>query len=174
MYLNYMQQSQNRVLLLKLSQSVSINVSQYELATHAPRPFSDLLCGPICFIPPVVPYLWKSTVSYITECHHSRLDPYKCLPVQSNLNSAKAFAIYFFPYKFLVVHISPTRNGELNSNHQHSPMRVEGLHTTGCCQAPRGVRLRHCYHHLSAMQPSARCLTPWLRWINLIWWQSLY
>jgi hypothetical protein len=24
--------------------------------------------------------------------------------------------------------------------------------------------LRHCDHHLSAMQPLARCLTPWLRW----------
>jgi hypothetical protein len=36
-------------------------------------PFSDLLCVPIYFIPPVVPYLWRSAVSYRTESHHSRL-----------------------------------------------------------------------------------------------------
>jgi hypothetical protein len=34
---------------------------QYEWAykvPHASRPFSDLLCVPICFIPQVVPYFW--------------------------------------------------------------------------------------------------------------------
>jgi len=67
-----------------------------------------------------------------------------------------------------VVHISPTRTGELNSHHQQSPMRVEGIHTTGCCPVPRRDRLWHCCHHLSAMQPSARCLTPWLRWTRAL------
>jgi len=52
----------------------------------------------------------------------------------------------------------------LARHHQQSPMRVEGIHTTGCCPVPRRDRLRHCYHHLSAMQSSARCLTPWLQW----------
>jgi hypothetical protein len=32
------------------------------------------------------------------------------------------------------------------------PIRVEGIHTTGYCPAPRRYRLRHCYHHLSIMQ----------------------
>jgi hypothetical protein len=64
--------------------------------------------------------------------------------------------------KFLVVHITPARTGELNSHHQQSPMRVEGIHTTGCCPVPRRDRLRHCYHYLSVMQSSARCVTPWL------------
>jgi hypothetical protein len=29
-------------------------------------------------------------------------------------------------------------------------------------------RLRHCYHNLSAMQPSTRCLTPSLRWTTAL------
>jgi hypothetical protein len=37
----------------------------------------------------------------------------------------------------ILVHISPTRTGELNSHHKQSPMRVEGIHTTGCCPVPR-------------------------------------
>jgi hypothetical protein len=37
---------------------VSISMSGWaHKVTHAPRPFSDLLCIPICFILPVVPYL---------------------------------------------------------------------------------------------------------------------
>jgi hypothetical protein len=63
-----------------------------------------------------------------------------------------AFAI--FPCVFLVVHISPTRTGELDSDHQQSPMRVEGVHMTGCCPVPRRDRLRHCCHHLSTMLPN--------------------
>jgi hypothetical protein len=55
---------------------------------------------PLYFIPPVVPYLWQSTVSYITESHYSRLVPYKRLPKRRNFNSAKAFAI-LFPADFL-------------------------------------------------------------------------
>jgi hypothetical protein len=47
-------------------------------------------------------------------------------------------------------------------------MGVEGIHTTGCCPVSRTDRLRHCYHHLSALQPSARCLTPWLRWTRAL------
>jgi hypothetical protein len=50
-------------------------------------------------------------------------------------------------------------NGALNSRHQHSPMQMEGIHTTGCCSVPRRDRLLHCYHHLGAVQPLARCLT---------------
>jgi hypothetical protein len=33
---------------------------------------------------------------------------------------------------FLQVHSRPTRNGELNSRHPQSPMRMEGIHTMGC------------------------------------------
>jgi hypothetical protein len=50
--------------------SVSVWVVLAYKATHAPRPFSGLLWVPLCFIPPVVPYHWQSTVSYITKCHH--------------------------------------------------------------------------------------------------------
>jgi len=70
--------------------------------------------------------------------------------------------------KFLVFRISPTRTGELNSRQPQRPMRVEDIHTTGCCPVPRRDRLRHCYHHLSAMQFSVRCLTPWLRWTTAL------
>jgi hypothetical protein len=73
-----------------------------------------------------------------------------------------------FVCRFHVVHISPTITGEMNSHHPQSPMRVEGIHTTGCCPVPRRDRLRHCCHHLSTMQPSARCLTPWLRWTRAL------
>jgi hypothetical protein len=73
-----------------------------------------------------------------------------------------------FSFRFFVVHISPITIRELNSHHQQSPMRVEGVHTAGCCPLPWRDRLRHCYYHLSAMQPSARCLTPWLRWARTL------
>jgi hypothetical protein len=36
-------------------------------------------------------------------------------------------------------------------------------YTMWCCAVLRRDRLRHCCHHLSAIQPSQRCLTPWLR-----------
>jgi hypothetical protein len=55
--------------------SVSVRVGWGRKEAHALRPFSDLLCLPICFIPPVVPYLWQSTICYTTECHHNRLVP---------------------------------------------------------------------------------------------------
>jgi hypothetical protein len=42
-------------------------------ATLALQPFSYLLCASIKFTLPVVPYLWQSTVSYITESLHSCL-----------------------------------------------------------------------------------------------------
>jgi hypothetical protein len=83
-----------------------------------------------------------------------------------NLNSAKSYAI--FSCKFLVVHIIPTRTGELNSHHQQGPLWAEDIHTTGCCPVPRRDRLRHCYLHLSAMQPSARCLAPCLQWTSAL------
>jgi hypothetical protein len=51
----------------------------------------------------------------------------------------------FFPCRFLVIHISSTRTGKLNSHHQQSPMPVECIHTTGCCPVPRRDHLRHCY-----------------------------
>jgi hypothetical protein len=79
---------------------------------HEPRPFSDLFCVPICFIPPVVPYLWQSTVSYIMESKHRRLVSWKRLPKRWNLNSAKSLRD-FWPCRFLMVHISRTRTGEL-------------------------------------------------------------
>jgi hypothetical protein len=64
-----------------------------------------------------------------------------------------------FPCRFLVVHISPTRTGELTGHHLQGPMRVEGIHMMGFCLVPRMYRLRHCYHYLSTIQPFARCLT---------------
>jgi hypothetical protein len=36
-------------------------------------------------------------------------------------------------------------------------------YTMWCCAVARSDPLRHCCHHLSAIQPSPRCLTPWLR-----------
>jgi hypothetical protein len=45
--------------------SVSVWAEWAKRVTHAPRPFSDLLCFPICFIPPVVQYFWQSTASYL-------------------------------------------------------------------------------------------------------------
>jgi hypothetical protein len=146
---------------------LSVWVGWGHKANHALRPFSNLSCVPICFIPPVVRHIWQSTVSYITEFQSSRLVPKNCLPKRRILNSDKAFPI--FSCRFLVVHISPTRTGELDSHYQQSPMRVKGVHTTGCCPVPRRDLLRHCCHHLSAVQPSARCLTPWydyLKWFN--------
>jgi hypothetical protein len=61
-----------------------------------------------------------------------------------------------------VVCIIPTRTGELNSHQPKSPMREEGVHTTGCCPVPRRDHLRHCCHHLSATQLSAQYFIPLL------------
>jgi hypothetical protein len=135
-------------------------------ATHAPRPFSDILCTLMYVIPPVVPYLWQSIAPYITETHC-----FHWFHTNVYLNDEiwiQITPLQFVPCKFLVVHVSPTRTRELNSHHQHSPMRVEDKHTTGRCPVPRRDHLRHCYHHLSAMQPSAQCLTPWLRWTRAL------
>jgi hypothetical protein len=74
----------------------------------------------------------------------------------------------FLSCRFLEVHISPTRTGELTGHHPHSPIWVEGIHMMGCCPVPQRDRLGHCYHHLSAMQLSARCLTPWLQWTRAL------
>jgi hypothetical protein len=79
------------------------------------------------------------------------------------MNPTKAFII--FSCKYIVAPISPTRIGELNSHHMQSPVRVEDMHNTGCCPVPRRDRLQH---NLSAMQPSTRCLTPWLRWTRAL------
>jgi len=43
-----------------------------------------------------------------------------------------------------------------------SPTWMEGLPTTRRGLVPQGVRLWHCYHYSSAMQPSAQYLPPWL------------
>jgi hypothetical protein len=55
-----------------------------------------------------------------------------------------------------VVHISPTRTWELNSQ------------TNRVLHGARSDCLWHCYHHLSVMQPSAQCLTPWLWWTRAL------
>jgi hypothetical protein len=73
-----------------------------------------------------------------------------------------------FPCTILVVRISLTRTGELNSQDQQSHMWVEGTHTTGFGLVPRRDRLRPCCHHTSVIQPLARCLTPWLRWTTAL------
>jgi hypothetical protein len=56
----------NKVTAMLLSSWVQVWTGWTHKATLAPRPFSDLLCVPICLIPPVVPYLWQSTLSCIT------------------------------------------------------------------------------------------------------------
>jgi len=50
--------------LLGENTSVPVGVGWRETSL-APRPFSDLLCVPTCFIPPAVPYLWQSALPYI-------------------------------------------------------------------------------------------------------------
>jgi hypothetical protein len=71
-------------------------------------------------------------------------------------------------FLFIIVYIRPTGTGEFSSHHQQNPMWVEGKHTTGCCPVLRRDLLRHCYHHLIAMQPSARCHTSWRRWTTAL------
>jgi hypothetical protein len=65
---------------------------------------------------------------------------------------------------FLVVHISPTRTGVLTSHHPQSHIRVEGIHTRGCCPAPRRDHLRRCCHYLSVI----KWLTSWLLWVGAL------
>jgi hypothetical protein len=139
-------------------------------ATIAPRPLSDLLCIRIYFIAPAVPYLWKSTISYIripslwfgsieifmipkrrNLIYLKRCVRLFLLPCDTSHNqSCQLKSLYYrsllvaftiFSCRFLVVHTSPTRTQELNRHHQQSPMRV---HRTGCCPVPRRDRLRHC------------------------------
>jgi hypothetical protein len=45
-----------------------------------------------------------------------------------------------------------------------APCGCKSYTRRGAARCPPRDLLRHCCHHLSAMQPSARCLTPWLRW----------
>jgi hypothetical protein len=70
--------------------------------------------------------------------------------------------------RFLVVHISSTRTGKLNSHHQQSPMQVEGIHTMGYCLVPKRDHLQYYYHHLSALQPLTPCVTTWLGWTRAL------
>jgi hypothetical protein len=68
---------------------------------------------------------------------------------------------------FLVVHQSH-KNWESNCHNLQTVIRVQGLHTMGRCPVSWRDSLWHCCHHLSAMQPSAWCLTPWLRWTRAL------
>jgi hypothetical protein len=120
-----------------------------------------IYCVPIFFVLPVVPYFWQSIVSYMTESYHSHVVPYKfylCNEIWIQLRPSPLFFL-----RCLVVHISRTRTMELNSHHQQSPMWVEWIQMMGCCPVPRRDHLQHCCHHHSAMQPSARWLTPGLQ-----------
>jgi len=56
----------------------------------------------------------------------------------------------------------PQNAGKAYTHYPWIHMRMEGLHTMGCGLVPQGDRIRHCYHHPSAMQPSARYLPSWL------------
>jgi hypothetical protein len=71
---------------------------------------------PICFIPPVVSYMWRSTVSYKTRSHHNR---------------------HFF-CRFLVVHISPTRTGELITT-STAPCGWKAYVQRGAAWCPEGI-----------------------------------
>jgi hypothetical protein len=91
-----------------LGASVSEWVAWVYMATHTLRLFSDLLCDPVCFIQPVVPYLWHSTVSCITESFGSK----KILGYATNFEFSHFSS---FCCRFIVVHISPTRTWDLRS-----------------------------------------------------------
>jgi hypothetical protein len=69
---------------------------------------------------------------------------------------------------FLGSILVPQEPGNWKSHHQLSPTRVEDIDTARRCPVPQRDRPRQCCHHLSAMQPSARCLTPWLRWTRAL------
>jgi hypothetical protein len=53
-------------------------------------------------------------------------------------------------------------------NLDNSWLEVQGIHTMGFCPVSQRNCLWQCYHHLSAMQPSAQCLTPWLPWTTAV------
>jgi hypothetical protein len=104
----------------------------------------------------------------------SQRTPIRYLP-QTGLSTEKpvlqGFFLWlspFFPCGVRGVHISHTITGDFSSHDQQSTLWVEGIHNEVCCPKPQRDRLPHCCHHLSAMQPSARCLTPWLRWIRAL------
>jgi hypothetical protein len=63
---------------------------------------------------------------------------------------------------FLWSILVPQEPGNLAVTTSRAPCGA--LHTT----VPWRDRLRHCCHHLSASQPSARCLTPWLWWTRAL------
>jgi len=73
-------------------------------------------------------------------------------------------------YPFIYVCRSPQKEafprnaGKIYGRRPRSPTRMEGLHRRGCGPVPQGDRWRHWYHYLSAMQPSAQYLPPWLGW----------
>jgi hypothetical protein len=74
------------------------------------------------------------------------------------------------PVVYSFTHISQScklRNRWKTSSHR--PRRLtwtEGLHTMGCGLVPQGDRLRHCYYHPRAMQPSARYIPSTLGWVD--------
>ena len=56
----------------------------------------------------------------------------------------------------------PTKWGKTYGHCPQSPTWTESLQKMGCGLVPQGDHLQHCYHYPSAMQPSARYLSPWL------------
>jgi hypothetical protein len=162
---------------------------EFEWGESTRHPYTATISWSVYLIPPVVPYLWHTTMSCMMESHHSLLVPQSTIYLHyiskwRNLISAEAthsqnlwvcfcchvahptnkavncrpcitellsMASVFSFCRFIVAHTSPTRTWELNSRHQQSPMRVEGLLPMGCCPVPRRDLLRHCYHRLSAM-----------------------
>jgi hypothetical protein len=128
--------------------SVSVRLGWAHKATHALRPFSALLCVPICFIPPVVPYLWH-------------------ILTQWNLNEVAWFHKYVYLGDEIWIPLKPSPFVPVDflwsilllqdQSPPAEPMPVEGIHRTMCYPVPRSDRMWHCYRHLSATQP-------WLWW----------
>jgi hypothetical protein len=76
-----------------------------------------------------------------------------------------------FTVLFLYIPCGPYYSHKNREIKQLSPAEPHagGSHTYDRAMMPvsRRNRLRH-YHILNAMQPSARCLTPWLRWTRAL------
>jgi hypothetical protein len=123
---------------------------QYEWGVRTRWPMHCDNCLIYCASPSALfPYLWKG--QYLTWWNLIIVAWfYKNVYLRDEIWTQLKPSQSFF-CKFLVVHISPTRTGELNSHHQQSP-----------------VPWRHCCHHLSAMQPLARCLASWLHWTRAL------
>jgi hypothetical protein len=68
--------------------------------------------------------------------------------------------------RLLVVHISPTRT-EASVTTSRDTWEWKAYIWRGALGGLKGF-LWHCYHHLSAMRPLARCLTPCLRWTRAL------